>query len=255
MRIEPAEFYDELAEHYHLIFENWDRSMERQAGILGPILESAAGPAPLSILDCACGIGTQAIGLARRGHKVTGSDLSGAAVVRARREAAERGLAIEFSVADMRDLKSYGESCFDAVVACDIALPHLLNAEDLAAALRQIYLRLRKNGVLLATIRDYDAMLRSRPAVQPAAFISDGGLRRIVHQVWDWEGDEYTVHLYITLERADGWRVLHFVSRYRALRRADLTRALDGAGFDEIRWMDSAETGLYQPVVVARRAH
>lgn len=62
-------FYEELADHYHLIFENWDSSMEQQAKILGPLLASQTSVHPLKILDCACGIGTQAIGFATMGHE------------------------------------------------------------------------------------------------------------------------------------------------------------------------------------------
>lgn len=258
MRAEPAAFYDDLAEHYHLIFEDWDRSIERQAGILGPIIESVlgesvSGRAPLSILDCACGIGTQAIGLARRGYTVTASDVSSAAVARARREAAQRGLVIEFSVADMRDLSAMAAREFDVVLAADNALPHLVEDGDLARALGQIKSRLRKGGLFLATMRDYDTLIQSRPKFQPPAIYSDYGFRRIVHQVWDWQGDEYSVHLYITVETGRGWTAHHFVSRYRALQRADLFGALQAAGFKEIQLLDSAETSFYQPIVIARR--
>jgi len=65
------------------------------------------GEGRLSILDAACGIGTQALGLAAMGHRVTGSDLSVAAVERARRQARDRGLSIPFSVADMRHLRNH----------------------------------------------------------------------------------------------------------------------------------------------------
>ena len=34
------------------------------------------GPGPKVVLDCACGIGTQAIGLAACGHRVVATDLS-----------------------------------------------------------------------------------------------------------------------------------------------------------------------------------
>ena len=40
-------FYDDLAEHYHLIFEDWGRSVERQATVLGPLLEQYIGLAGL----------------------------------------------------------------------------------------------------------------------------------------------------------------------------------------------------------------
>src|SRR5215471_604725 len=71
------ECYDELADHYHLIFENWEASIQRQAAVLGPILEQACGPArTVRVLDCACGIGTQALGLAQQGFQVSGCDVS-----------------------------------------------------------------------------------------------------------------------------------------------------------------------------------
>src|SRR5271167_2215466 len=91
-------FYDALADHYHLIFEDWDRSMDRQGQILGSLLASQISAGSLTILDCACGIGTQSIALSRLGHRVTGSDLSPLEVNRARKEAIKRALEIDFYV-------------------------------------------------------------------------------------------------------------------------------------------------------------
>ena len=55
-------FYDDLAAAYHLMFEDWDASMARQAAALGPILERECGaPESVRVLDCACGAGTQAL--------------------------------------------------------------------------------------------------------------------------------------------------------------------------------------------------
>jgi ubiquinone/menaquinone biosynthesis C-methylase UbiE len=59
--------YDAPAACYHLIFEICDASIARQAAALGPLIENASGKHPARILDAACGIGTQAIGLALRG--------------------------------------------------------------------------------------------------------------------------------------------------------------------------------------------
>src|SRR5579862_8206023 len=140
---DPARGYDDLADWYHLIFQDWSRSIEWQAGVLGPLIERHAGASvdhftPLRILDCACGIGTQALGLAGRGHVLAGSDLSEGAIARAKREAQGRRLAIDFRVADVRDLSVVPESDFDAVLAVDNALPHLLNDEDLVRTAQQI---------------------------------------------------------------------------------------------------------------------
>ena len=56
------------------------------------------GREPWSVLDCSCGIGTQAIGLALHGHRVHATDLSPVSVDCARRESAEFGVAMTFGV-------------------------------------------------------------------------------------------------------------------------------------------------------------
>ena len=59
------QFYDSMADYYHLIFEDWDASMRRQGAALAKLL-----PPPEEvglILDVACGIGTQSLALAAIG--------------------------------------------------------------------------------------------------------------------------------------------------------------------------------------------
>ena len=65
--------YDELAAHYDQIFEDWEASIARQATILSGILDRECGDKrPVRVLDCACGIGTQSLGLAMKGFDITG---------------------------------------------------------------------------------------------------------------------------------------------------------------------------------------
>ena len=246
-------FYSDLAGEYHLIFEDWEASMARQAAVLGPLLKRHCGrAATVRVLDCACGIGTQTLGLAMRGFRVTGSDLSAAAIERARREASKRGVDCALHVADLRDLSAVPESGFDAVISMDNALPHLASEEELAQAAAAMRAKLRPGGILAASIRDYDQILTERPAVQGPAFYSDEGRRRIVLQLWDWKDERrYQFHLYITRETAEGWRTHHGVATYRAVRREELTRVLEGASFDEVRWLMPRESGYYQPLVTA----
>jgi SAM-dependent methyltransferase len=93
-----SEFYDRMASLYHLIFRDWDESIERQAGQLTDVIWERWGAGAQTILDVSCGIGTQAIGLAKRGFIVTASDLSDGAVARAKDEARRRSVEIDFSV-------------------------------------------------------------------------------------------------------------------------------------------------------------
>jgi SAM-dependent methyltransferase len=245
--------YDDLADHYYLMFEDWNRSIEKQAAILGPLLERYTNQATPRVLDCACGIGTQTLGLSMRGHHLVASDLSRAAIARAKREAALRQLTIPFHIADMRNLSLIREDNFDAVLVADNALPHLLLKQDRNRALREIAGKLRPGGVLLATCRDYDHLIQTRPATQPPAFYGVRGSRRIVHQVWDWDGEEYYIHLYISMETPTGWNVKHYVSRYCALLRDDLTASLHETGFTTAQWLEPSETLFYQPVLIAMK--
>jgi glycine/sarcosine N-methyltransferase len=247
-------FYDRLASNYHLIFEDWDASIKRQAATLGAILERECGaPSALRILDCACGIGTQALGLAGLGFKVTASDLSPASVERTRTEAAKRGLNVQLFVADMLDLTAIPDTDFDAVLCMDNALPHLESDEELLQASTQIRRKLRAGAIFIGSIRDYDSLVQQRPVVQGPAFYSDQGSRRIVHQVWDWIDERrYAFHLYITREVQGAWETQHYVSNYRAVLREEVIRILQAAGFVSCRWILPAESGFYQPIVLAK---
>jgi SAM-dependent methyltransferase len=244
-------FYDRLASNYHLIFEDWDASMKRQAAALGAIFERECGaPSALRILDCACGIGTQTLGLASLGCTVTACDLSPASVERTRVEAAKRQLNVQVFVADMLDLTEIPRGDFDAVICMDNALPHLESEEQAATQIRR---KLRPGATFMGSIRDYDSLVQERPVVQGPAFYSDQGGRRIVHQVWDWNDDRrYAFHLYLTREVQDGWETQHYVSNYRAVLREELSRILEAAGFVGCRWIPAAESGFYQPIILAK---
>jgi glycine/sarcosine N-methyltransferase len=235
-----------------LIFDDWHRAIERQARVLNPLLAAQLSSRPLKILDCACGIGTQAIGFAGYGHKVTASDLCEAAVIRGRHEAESRGMDISFFVSDMTLLAEIMEDDFDVVAALDNALPHL-SSEQLNRAVRAMGSKLGTNGRFIASIRDYDAIIAQRPAMQQPAFYGRNGERRIVHQVWDWiDLARYVVHLYITSESGGTWTTHHFASEYRCILRRELSDELESAGYTDVQWFMPDESGYYQPIVVAK---
>lgn len=247
------DFYDQLASNYHLIFEDWEASIRRQAAVLGAILEKECGsPQTVRILDCACGIGTQALGLAKLGFQVTACDLSPSAVERTRNEAEKRGLSVRAFVSDMLDLTEVPDGEFDAVICMDNSLPHL-ESEELLQAAAQMRRKLRSGALFMASIRDYDSLVQEKPMVQGPNFYSDEKGRRIVHQVWDWLDDRrYTFHLYIASEIQDRWESQHYVSNYRSIMRDELSQILARSGFANCRWIHAHESGFYQPIVLAK---
>jgi hypothetical protein len=74
-----AQFYDDMAPLYHLVYEDWDASIARQANMLESVFKERWTDAADS-LDVSCGIGTQALGLAAKGYRITASDLAPGAI-------------------------------------------------------------------------------------------------------------------------------------------------------------------------------
>jgi len=95
-------YYGELAPYYKFIYPDWDKSVQRQAEMLESVFREYVSKSIETILDVSCGIGTQSIGLAKLGYKVTACDLSSSEISIAQEEARKRGLVIDFYVGDTR---------------------------------------------------------------------------------------------------------------------------------------------------------
>jgi glycine/sarcosine N-methyltransferase len=250
------QFYDRLAGEYHLIFADWRQAVRWQGEVLDRLIRAEVGTAPLSVLDCSCGIGTQAIGLAARGYRVHATDLSPAAVERAAREAEALGVSLTVGVADLRALESLIAGAFDVVLSCDNALPHLLSDGDVRLAVRNMAAKLRPGGLLLISLRDYDQVAVERPRSTLPRVFDDPEGRRVVFQVWDWSADgrTYTVRQFILRHTDAGWQTDEYATVYRPLRRDELGQILREAGFTQIRWHLPDDSGYYQPIVTARKS-
>lgn len=248
-------FYDSLTAHYHLLFADWDAAVRRQGAVLDRLIADLAGSGRKRILDAACGIGTQAIGLALQGHEVTGTDLSPAAVARAGREAARLGAALYVRAADLRCVQESVQGPFDVVCVLDNALPHLRGDGEIASALRALAELLAPGGLLLASVRDYDTLLTERPRLVQPRVLEEADGYRIVFQVWDWDGDgaSYAVHQYLVQHGTAGTpQARVFSGRYWPVTRARLSALAEGADFAAYRWFDPDATGFHQPILAAR---
>ncbi|MFI7481916.1 class I SAM-dependent methyltransferase [Kocuria sp. M1R5S2] len=250
----PAEFYDALASEYHLLFGHWWSAAQWHGRVIADIV-AQRGITEGRLLDCTCGIGTQCLPLAMLGYRVTAADVSPAAVERARVEAAARGIDVDFRVCDVREIRDHVEGTFDVVVSCDNALPHLLTDEHLQRALRSVHACLRPAGVLLVSLRDYDALRRTRPDGVPISVHGEFGSRHGSGQAWQWSADaEYVdIELFTFTEDAAGsWRARSGTTRYRALSREKLNSLLMSAGFTAVEWLMPDVNGYHQPIVLAR---
>lgn len=256
MKDSVSDFYDNLAEEYHLIFEDWHNAISWQGEVLSKLILSKLNDLNIndvSVLDSSCGIGTQAIGLAKKGYTVTATDISPASVERARKEAESFGVEINFGVADFRSLANDVSGFFKVVLSADNAISHLLTNQDLLLAAQNIYNKLEDKGIIIVTLKDYNELIIEKPrATQPR--ILDNG-NRIIFQLWDWHDgtNVYTLNHFIMQQINGEWKTKQDKTKYRALLRSEFSKILSGVGFSDIEWYMPEDSGYYQPLLIAKK--
>ena len=245
-------FYDHLAPQYDKLFLDWKATTHEQAVILDQLFADGGFDKTAQILDCACGIGTQAIGLAALGYAVTASDISEGALREAVERARENGVEIRFRHADFCALSDAFSEKFDIVIAMDNALPHMLTHDALEKAVKSILGQLVPGGMFVASIRDYDALLADQPPYSPPYIHKTDKGQRVSFQTWTWSGDHYRLTQYM-IDDGEDLQIRKYVCEYRAVRREELTNLLLSNGCRRVLWKFPEETGFYQPIVLAMK--
>jgi SAM-dependent methyltransferase len=234
--------FDELAPSYDLLLGDWEQDLEAQGRLLDRLFRTHGDRPITTVLDCTCGIGTQCIGLAKLGYRVTGTDVSTRSVARAQREAERFGVSVDFRAADLRRLSQTLPERFDAVISCDNSLPYLLSREDLDAALQSMFDCLEPGGLCVISIRNFDRIFRERKRFSPRHIHDVNGKRIIIFDVWDYHGDELvTFNVFFLREEASGWRADCHPMVLRALYREDLKAALQRSGFRSVDILDNLD--------------
>ena len=245
-------FYDSMASQYDKLFLDWQATTQEQAEILHKIFKNNGFDNTAKVLDCACGIGTQAIGLASLGYHVTASDISDGELAEAKERAAKNNVDIHFEQADFCALSDTFTDKFDIIIAMDNALPHMLTSNDLVAAIKSIVNQIDDNGIFVASIRDYDALLMEKPPYSPPYIHKTDKGQRVSFQTWVWNEDNYKLTQYI-IDDENSLQVSKFECEYRATRREEMTKLLLAHGCSKVEWKFPEKTGFYQPIVVAKK--
>jgi SAM-dependent methyltransferase len=129
--------------------EDWNRRHGKSGQLFGVdpnrfLVAEVDGLAPGRALDLACGAGRNAVWLAEQGWQVTGVDFSDVAIDNARRLAGDRGVAVEWLVADLGEWEP-AANAFDLVVVLYLHLP----AEERRPIMRRAAAALAGGGTIL----------------------------------------------------------------------------------------------------------
>jgi SAM-dependent methyltransferase len=117
----PARLYDLMVPGVDAAIEFYRGEAGRQGG---------------RVLELGCGTGQKLIPIASDGLACVGLDLSSDMLTEARRKADERGVAVEWTQGDMRELDL--DRTFDFVFIAANSLLHLHHADDLLSCLRAV---------------------------------------------------------------------------------------------------------------------
>ena len=144
--------YNKIAEYYDVLELKGSKNYEKSNEFLDKIFKKNKVK---TVLDMTCGTGAQSIGLARKGYKVTASDISKGMLNVAKKKA--DNLKIKFCHGDIRTSK-YGK--FDAGISIFNDIGHLTK-KDFKKALKNVSSNLKDNGLFIFDIFNLDFMSKN----------------------------------------------------------------------------------------------
>ena len=210
------------------------------------------------VLDCACGTGTLAVGLALRGHAVVATDASAGMVAHAQHLAAEHGARLGASVCAWEALPGRGwEGAFDVVFCVGNSLPHAVGRAGRRAALHAMAGCLRAGGRLVVTSRTWEQVRAGGSRLQVAErLVERDGRRGLPIYTWtipaSWD-EPHSFDVAVALIADDGSVQTHRERfAFWPFREDELREDLLDAGLEpEGRGVPADKAGRY--LVTARR--
>jgi SAM-dependent methyltransferase len=223
--------YKQLATYYDRAFEihrSWIDPAHVQ--ILGEILKRTA-----AACDIACGTGTTAVALARRGIRMFAVDASPAMCRLARQKARRVGVGVRVLHADMRSFRL--PETVDLVTCEFDALNHVPRKADLDRVAHAAARALRPGGYFFFDVNNRLAFEK----VWPSTWWQEWpGVVLVMHGGYDRRRDKGWTNAEWFIRKGKCWRRIRERVEEVAWTSAEIRRGLRRAGFGAIRAWDEA---------------
>jgi cyclopropane fatty-acyl-phospholipid synthase-like methyltransferase len=224
--------YDWEAPTYDLLNETIAAPLNR---LLTAILRKRGAK---TVLDLACGTGSQVLWLARRGFRVVGCDINRSMLRIARRKARETRLNVDLRRGDMRTFRA---GPFDAAVTISNAVGHLTRS-DFSKAMRNVRANLATGGVYVFDIYNLDFLRRGDNLSRLTVDWIRKGFRHVQYSTLDAHGvlASFTTILSRTVTRNVTTLQVYTTDELKVmLRRSGFRRVrhlgVDGSRFSKAR--------------------
>lgn len=188
------------------------------------------------VLDLCCGIGRHTLEFARRGFAITGVDRTAAYLKKAKKQAGQERLGIEFIQSDMRDFKRPGS--FDIVLNLFTSFGYFEDPEDDRKVIENIYESLKPGGKALLEMMGKEVLARIFRERDWGE--EDGHLllqERKLSQNWGWIEVRWILI-------KDNRRIEHNMS-HRLYSAVELSALLAKVGFSNIQVYGDLEGNEY----------
>jgi SAM-dependent methyltransferase len=229
-----AQYYDQLFTFHTAWYEH---AREQVLGRILPHVESAC--------DLACGTGTTAVTLARRGIRTYGVDISPTMRRLAREKALRAGLPFRVVRGDMRDFRL--PQLVDLILCEFDALNHVDRKSDLARVGRAVGQALRPGGWFYFDVNNRLAFEKIWPGTW---WTEKPGVALVMHGGYDRKRDRGWTNVEWFLQKGAWWRRSRERIEQVAWTRAEITETLRRSGFDRVRAFDATPFFTGDPKIV-----
>ena len=245
--------YRWLAQYYDQLFSSFRSPMDvARQRLLGRILPRVA-----SACDLACGTGTTALALARRGIKMFAVDLSPVMCRLAREKARRARLPLRVLCADMRKFRL--PETVDLITCEYDALNHVPRKADLRSVAKAVARALRPGGYFFF---DVNNRLGFERYWSGALWLDKPGVVLVMRNGQDCRHDRAWCDIEWFIREGNLWRRRHERVDEVCWSYDEIRRTLHEAGFDRLRAWDAApffkDVPLIRPgcrtVYLARKA-
>jgi SAM-dependent methyltransferase len=239
------DFYSELAHDYEWLFPDETIGSQGTVGATSPgskdLLErvlKTLSPGT-RVLDCACGIGSDAVALARRGYNVTASDGSASMVAETQRRSGQFGVEINITQSRWQDLSERVPGSFELILCLGNSMVHTETKSNMLSSLDGIKKVLSPGGVLVIDSRNWELLYDSKPRIIIRnRVIVRHGVRCLSLYIWtipDDFNEPCRAEIVLLFEDANS-AITHrrYVIDFKPFRHVDLTDAIRSVGLGVI---------------------